>query len=90
MADQWYYGRDGQHAGPVTSQKLKELVDNGDLQPSDLIWKEGLSEWITAKKVKGGLLECGTPRHKDGVAAFHLDHKHCRRFLRKLRRTLQS
>ena len=53
MADQWYYGRDGQHAGPVTSQKLKELVDNGDLQPSDLVWKEGLSEWIPAKKVKG-------------------------------------
>lgn len=53
MADQWYYGRDGQHTGPVTSQKLKELVDNGDVQPSDLVWKEGLSEWIQAKKVKG-------------------------------------
>ncbi|WDI43722.1 GYF domain-containing protein [Bremerella sp. P1] len=53
MADQWYYGRDGQHAGPVTSQQLKGLVDNGDLQPTDLVWKEGLSEWIPAKKVKG-------------------------------------
>lgn len=53
MTDQWYYGRDGHHAGPVSSQKLKELAEAGDLRPTDIVWKEGLSEWVPAAKVKG-------------------------------------
>jgi len=70
MAEQWYYGRDGQHAGPVTSQRLKELADNGDLQPSDLVWKEGLSEWIPAKKINGLFSQTERLDTKTGLLPF--------------------
>ena len=53
MAQQWYYVKDGQRQGPVTVETLKELAASGQLVPSDLVWKEGMSQWAEAHKVKG-------------------------------------
>jgi hypothetical protein len=49
----WYYTKDGQRQGPVTSERLKELAANGQLSPTDLVWKEGTSQWVEAQQVKG-------------------------------------
>jgi hypothetical protein len=48
MADQWLYSRDGNDHGPVSSSTLVELAKNGQLLPSDLLWKEGMAEWKPA------------------------------------------
>jgi hypothetical protein len=53
MAIEWYYSEAGQKRGPVSSAILKEMVAMGDLKPETLIWKDGLSEWVPAQKVKG-------------------------------------
>jgi hypothetical protein len=53
MANQWFYSRNGDMRGPVTGAKLKALAEAGKLLPSDLIWKEGMSSWVSASKVKG-------------------------------------
>ncbi|HUT12066.1 MAG TPA: DUF4339 domain-containing protein [Thermoguttaceae bacterium] len=53
MAVQWYYGRGGQQHGPVTTQQLQKLLASGQLQPSDLVWREGMAEWTAAEKVEG-------------------------------------
>ena len=37
MATLWYYGRDGQRLGPVSSTQLKDLADRGNLAPTDLV-----------------------------------------------------
>jgi len=49
----WHYQKDGQQHGPVLSQQLKELAASGHLLPTDLIWKEGMSDWVPASKLKG-------------------------------------
>lgn len=49
----WYYTIDGERRGPVTAAELKELASQGTLKPDDLLWKEGLTEWTPAKKLKG-------------------------------------
>lgn len=49
----WYYAVEGERKGPVTSAELKRLADSGKLKASDLVWKEGMSEWAPAKKLKG-------------------------------------
>lgn len=49
----WHYQKDGQQHGPVPSQQLKELAASGHLLPTDLIWKEGMSDWVPASKLKG-------------------------------------
>ena len=48
MADQWLYSRDGTDHGPVSSSTLVELAKNGQLLPTDLLWKEGMAEWKPA------------------------------------------
>jgi hypothetical protein len=60
MASQWYYMDQGQRRGPLSSVQLKELADSGRLQPTDLLWKEGLAKWEAAGNVKG-LFATATP-----------------------------
>lgn len=44
MSDRWYYTHAGQTLGPVTAAQLRQLLGNGQLDPSDLIWQEGRSQ----------------------------------------------
>jgi hypothetical protein len=48
MASQWYYARNGQKYGPITSAQLTNLAKTGQLLPSDLIWKDGMPQWVAA------------------------------------------
>jgi len=53
MSQQWYYSKGGQRQGPVGSEQLKTLAATGQIQASDLVWKEGMGQWVEARKVKG-------------------------------------
>jgi hypothetical protein len=53
MASDWYYTRNGQQApGPVSSAQLKQLAAAGQLKPDDLVWKQGLPNWVPANTLK--------------------------------------
>jgi len=51
--EEYYCSREGQRFGPVPGEQLKQLASAGQLQPNDLIWKEGMANWIQAARVKG-------------------------------------
>ena len=53
MADQWYYTRNKQQQGPVSLEQLKQLAAGGQLQPTDMIWKDGLPQWQAASSMGG-------------------------------------
>lgn len=53
MADEWHYSVQGNRSGPVGAAELKRLADSGRLSPADLVWKEGLQNWVPASNVKG-------------------------------------
>src|SRR5207237_399004 len=53
MRQQWHYTRAGKQFGPVPAAELKQLASSGRLSARDLVWKEGMSEWVAAYKVKG-------------------------------------
>lgn len=53
MSQEWYYSIDGDRQGPVTAQDLKKLVDSGTLKAADLVWKDGMADWVAAKTIKG-------------------------------------
>lgn len=61
MASAWFYSRDGKQFGPVSAQELRELALRHVIQPSDLVWKEGLKTWKPASKV-AGLFDGVSPR----------------------------
>ena len=52
-APQWYISRGGQRVGPLDAAQLKQMAGNGQLQPTDHVWREGMAEWASAKQVKG-------------------------------------
>jgi len=49
----WKYRIDGQEHGPIDTKQLQDLAKTGQLRPADLIWREGLKEWVPASKAKG-------------------------------------
>jgi TM2 domain-containing membrane protein YozV len=61
MASEWYYSHDGERHGPVSTDELKELAAGGKLGPDDLVWKDGMDNWIPAGKVKNLLPHAGGP-----------------------------
>ncbi|MBP89399.1 MAG: hypothetical protein CMJ64_22255 [Planctomycetaceae bacterium] len=48
----WFYSRDGQYRGPVTPAGLKQLAASNGLSPDDLVWREGMDDWVPAKRVQ--------------------------------------
>jgi hypothetical protein len=41
----WWYGKDGQQAGPVTAAALGRLVAEGRVLPGHLVWRDGMPGW---------------------------------------------
>ncbi|NMC19810.1 MAG: DUF4339 domain-containing protein, partial [Thermogutta sp.] len=53
MGQQWYYAKGEQKIGPITAGELKRLAQNSELLPDDLVWREGLRDWMAAKRIRG-------------------------------------
>lgn len=53
MTQTWYYARNGNRYGPVSPEALRQLAQEGGLKPEDLVWREGLDDWVPAARLKG-------------------------------------
>ena len=51
MADQWYYSKQGQRIGPVSEEQINQLVSSGQIQPTDLAWKQGMGQWTKVSQL---------------------------------------
>ena len=47
----WHFSRDGNRQGPVVFEALKHLVACGEVKATDLVWKEGMAEWVPVAAV---------------------------------------
>jgi hypothetical protein len=47
----WFYTSNGNQFGPVTQQELAAKVQRGEVRGSDLIWKEGMVDWLPLNQV---------------------------------------
>jgi hypothetical protein len=52
MVDQWYYAGEGGQQGPFSAVQLKECALLGRIQPTDMIWREGMARGVLAARVK--------------------------------------
>src|SRR5881394_2477763 len=48
---QWYYAKSGQQLGPVTGEQLQQLARSGQLARGDLVWTDGMAEWLPASSI---------------------------------------
>jgi hypothetical protein len=46
--NQWYLSRNGQQHGPFSDADVANFARLGQLQPNDLIWREGFANWRPA------------------------------------------
>ncbi len=76
MADQWYYSKQGQRVGPVSEAQLQQLVASGQLQPTDLVWKQGMTNWTSASNA--GLFPCAAESAGPPPPTAETGHKFCR------------
>lgn len=57
----WYFSRNGQNSGPYSSAQLQQLAATGQLSPTDLVWKEGMQQWLPATSIKGLFAKPSSP-----------------------------
>lgn len=48
---QWFVVIGGQQAGPFTPPQLQQLVQNGNLTPQTLVWRQGMPQWGAASSL---------------------------------------
>jgi hypothetical protein len=69
MAADWYYTTNKTQMGPVSWKELRELADVGILKPHDMVWCDGMAEWVKAINQTGlfaddGITETAGKRKK--------------------------
>lgn len=52
MAQDWYYAVNNKQSGPVSFDELRDLAAKGRLNAEDLVWQDGMPEWVAARTVK--------------------------------------
>ena len=48
---EWYYGKGGQQEGPFDEATLRQRIASGQVNPTDLVWREGMAEWLPLSQV---------------------------------------
>lgn len=48
---QWYYSKNGTQLGPVAEAELMAKLASREVLPTDLVWKDGMGNWLPASKV---------------------------------------
>lgn len=68
-AVEWFFARDNKQQGPVSAVELRQLAQTGQLRQEDLVWREGMTDWLPAGKVKGLFEEEAKSSPKPGSLA---------------------
>lgn len=47
----WFYSKNGAQLGPVPESEMRNKLASGEISGTDLVWREGMSEWLPAIRV---------------------------------------
>ena len=62
----WHYTVGGQPQNPIALQDLQMMLANGQVQPGDLVWTEGMAQWQPAGTVPELAMNAGYPPQGPG------------------------
>jgi hypothetical protein len=51
---EWFYVENGQQAGPVSEIAARAMIRNGSISPKTLVWRDGMKNWVEARKTELG------------------------------------
>ena len=49
---EWFYAKNNERKGPVSASQLRSMVVSGEVAGSDLVWCEGMGNWISASEIQ--------------------------------------
>ena len=49
----WYYAKNGERQGPISEASLRSMLVTGEIAQTDLVWREGMPDWLPAGEVMG-------------------------------------
>ena len=52
LSEEWFYAKNNEKKGPVSRSHLKSMVVSGEVAGVDLVWREGMKDWIPASEVR--------------------------------------
>ena len=64
----WYYARDDEQLGPISTADLRQLAASGKLGPEDFVWKEGMEQWAPAVEQDGLFPDVKPARESTGTS----------------------
>jgi len=47
----WYYSKNGAQLGPIGPAEMESKLKAGEIASTDLVWKEGMADWLPVGKV---------------------------------------
>ena len=47
----WFYALGRERFGPVTEQRLRDMLGSREITPETLVWREGMSDWLPLAKI---------------------------------------
>lgn len=47
----WHYAKDNEKHGPISQEQIVGLMRSGALRDHDLVWREGMAEWLALSAV---------------------------------------
>ena len=59
MTPHWFLKKNGTDFGPYTDQQIKQLADQGQIAPTDLVYWGATQQWLPADQVAGLLPQAG-------------------------------
>ncbi|SEQ50138.1 protein of unknown function [Solimonas aquatica] len=49
----WWHAKGSERFGPHTEEELRQKLADGQVSASDLVWAEGMTDWVPAATVEG-------------------------------------
>jgi hypothetical protein len=62
----WWYRKNGSEVGPVEETAIQQILISGNLGPDDIVWTEGMPQWVPARQVPGLLPVQSAPWLQEG------------------------
>src|SRR5690606_17181191 len=50
-ATAWFYSAGDQQFGPTPATEIRQLFAAGELNPNDMVWREGMDTWVAIRDV---------------------------------------
>lgn len=49
----WFYAKNAQQLGPISEEDFSKKCASGEILATDLVWKEGMPDWLPLSQVTG-------------------------------------